>query len=183
MCTTVCRATIASARHHWTEHARERERESTNACGESHRLGLDVGAGGVVEHVLRLAVRVRSNRVDHALAEVGVDNLGFWSHLEDHAEGEAVLVPNEGAEFLRQHLGEHVKAAVHEVRRGAAVGGLLVKRRVRRHEVRHVGDVNAHLPEPRPRQVAPVQRVVDVAAPRRVNAHHRQVPQVPPQRP
>ena len=129
---------------------------------------------GVVQHGLGLVVGEAGHRVDHRLAEAHVHDVGIVVHLPDHGEGQVVFFGAQGAQLGGQQAGQHVQATLHEVGGGRPMGRLLVQRGVGVHEVGDVSDMHPRL-QVAVGQTHAVQRVVDVFAAGRVDAHHRDV--------
>ena len=65
-----------------------------------------------------------------------------------HGVGEAVAALDQGAEPVRELLGEHGDDLIGEVDAGAPRQGLVVQHRARAHVVAHVGDVHPDLDPP-----------------------------------
>jgi hypothetical protein len=99
----------------------------------------------IVDLILRLAVGHGPPGADDALVEAGGENIRLRRHLPHAGEGEALHLATQGAEVGGEQVGHHVDAAVREVDRGGSVRGLQVHGGPRPDEVRHVGDVDAHL--------------------------------------
>ena len=136
-----------------------------------------VGLLCVVDPHLRLRVREGGSREYHALGKRGGDDLCARGHLPDAGEGEPLLPAQDGAQVGAEELGDHVDALVREVHRGAPVGCLLVQFRSGSDEVGDVRNVHTHL-QVAVLQLATVEGVVNVCAPRGVHTAYVQVPEV-----
>ena len=98
-----------------------------------------------LDDLLGLLVVEALVRVDDGAAEPLADDLGLGVELEYGAEGELVLVRTERTELVREVFGQHGDGPVHQVDRGAAGKRFLVDHGARRHIVRDIGNVDAHL--------------------------------------
>ena len=98
------------------------------------------------DHGLHLFIGVSAARLDDGLANPLVVDLGIVVHLEDYAESQFLLVGTERADIVAELLGEHGDGAVDEVDACATVEGFFVDGGAFLHIVRHIGDVDTHLP-------------------------------------
>ena len=116
------------------------------------------GARRVWRQSVREALRLRVGHgggvaEDGAAAEEGVPGgeelllggIPREREAEEERDGGAVPIALEGAEVAAEHLRQHVVPPVGQVHGGTAPARGAVERRVARHEVRHVRDVDADL--------------------------------------
>ncbi|GIX63973.1 CUGBP Elav-like family member 1 [Babesia caballi] len=121
----------------------------------------------------------RAPAANDALAEAGAADGVVLVKLPDHGKTEPVLVGDEGAEVGGQQGGKHVRATVHQVDGGAALGGLAVQPAAGADEVRHVRNVDRDF-DAAVLQGAEPEGVVDVLAAGRVDGEDELAAEVHP---
>ena len=97
--------------------------------------------------------------------------------VEDYGERQLLLIRSERADEVAETFGEHRYGAVDEVDARGALHSLLVYHGAFCDVVRHVGDVNAHLPES-VLELSDGERVVEVLCILRVNGAGEDIAEV-----
>ena len=140
-------------------------------------FGVVAPAG--LDHLLRLLVGEAAVGVDHRAAEPLVEDFEVLVEGENRRKAEALLVRPQRTEFVAEPFGQHRHGAVDQIDRRAARFGFGVDHRTRPHVVRHVGDMDAHLPHA-VADFADRQRVVEVLGVGRIDGEGHRLPEVAP---
>ena len=114
-----------------------------------------------LQRLLHLFVGEAAVGADDGVCQVPVEHFALRVHREDGGIGEFLLVGAERADEVAESLGQHGDGAIHEVDAGGPFLRFAVDDVALFHIVAHVGNVNAHFPQPLA-EGADGERVVEV---------------------
>ena len=111
--------------------------------------------------LLHLFVGEAAVGADDGVRQVPVEHFAFGVHRENGGIGELLLIGAERADEVAEPFGQHGDGAIHEIDAGGPFLRLAVNDVALFHIVAHVGNVNAHFPQPLA-EGADGERVVEV---------------------
>ena len=106
-------------------------------------VGIVAFAG--LNHILGFLISEAAVAAYDGACYVRFNDAGLGVHLENHREGEFVLVGTQRADAVGKMFGKHRHHSVDKIYRGGALAGLAVDDGVGLHIVCHISDVHAHL--------------------------------------
>ena len=91
-----------------------------------------------------------------------IEHFARTRKVHHDTQGQPVLFRIQGAKVIGNLFGKHRNHAIGKVNRRAAVPGFPVHRRIGRHELRNIRDVDAQLKSPI-RQDFNIERIIEIA--------------------